>query len=57
MSLELLLRPFYTLIVTLFLFYVLHRITFFFQVNCTFIVDSRPLYTKFTLLNSTCQQM
>ncbi|XP_065749326.1 probable cystatin-15 [Phocoena phocoena] len=26
------------------------------KVNCTFIVDSRPWFTQFTLLNSTCQQ-
>eukprot|EP00070_Physeter_catodon_P019212 XP_023979326.1 probable cystatin-16 [Physeter catodon] len=25
-------------------------------VSCTFIVDSRPWFTQFTLLNSTCQQ-
>ncbi|XP_040104793.1 probable cystatin-16 [Oryx dammah] len=27
------------------------------KVNCTFIVDSRPWFTQFTLLNSTCQQI
>ncbi|XP_057559256.1 probable cystatin-15 [Hippopotamus amphibius kiboko] len=26
------------------------------KVSCTFIVDSRPWFTQFTLLNSTCQQ-
>ncbi|XDB56382.1 PREDICTED: probable cystatin-16 [Capra hircus] len=27
------------------------------KLNCTFIVDSRPWFTQFTLLNSTCQQI
>uniref|UniRef100_A0AC11AZ26 Uncharacterized protein n=1 Tax=Ovis aries TaxID=9940 RepID=A0AC11AZ26_SHEEP len=27
------------------------------KVNCTFTVDSRPSFTQFTLLSSTCQQI
>lgn len=31
-------------------------LTFFFQVRCTYIVETEAWVTKFTILNSTCVQ-